>query len=122
MSAEGLLSLQFLRTDRNSPRMRNGADFLLGQLPEVKQSRSSYYWYYGTQVMYHMQGKYWDAWNENLRDILVETQLKSGQHAGTWHPRDSYEKRGGRVYATSLKLLMLEVYYRHLPLYEQLEN
>jgi hypothetical protein len=122
MTAEGLLSLQFMGTDRNSPRMRGGADYLLTQLPERSQKRTSYYWYYGTQVMYHMQGKYWEAWNKNLRDMLVETQITTGEHAGTWHPRDQWESRGGRVYATSLKLLMLEVYYRHLPLYEQLEE
>jgi hypothetical protein len=122
MTAEGLLSLQFMGTDRNSPRMRGGADYLLKNLPERSQKRTSYYWYYGTQVMYHMQGKYWKAWNESLRDMLVETQITTGQHAGTWHPRDNWESRGGRVYATSLKLLMLEVYYRHLPLYEQLED
>jgi Tol biopolymer transport system component len=122
MTAEGLLSLQFLGTDRNSPRMRSGADYLLKNLPERSQKRTSYYWYYGTQVMYHMQGKYWKAWNESLRDMLVETQITTGKHTGTWHPRDQWESRGGRVYATSLKLLMLEVYYRHLPLYEQLEE
>ena len=122
MTAEGLLSLQFMGTDRNSPRMRGGADYLLKNLPERSQRRTSYYWYYGTQVMYHMQGKYWEAWNNSLRDMLVETQITTGEHAGTWHPRDNWESRGGRVYATSLKLLMLEVYYRHLPLYEQLEE
>lgn len=122
MTAEGLLCLQFMGAGRNDPRMRAGADYLLKNLPEPDQRRTSYYWYYGTQVMYHMQGQYWDAWNGKLRDHLVSTQVKDGPLAGTWEPKDNWEKSGGRIYATAAKLLMLEVYYRHLPLYEQLED
>ena len=122
MTAEGLLCLQFMGAGRNDPRMRAGADYLLKNLPEPNQKRTSYYWYYGTQVMYHMQGQYWEAWNGKLRDHLVSTQVKDGPLAGTWGPQDNWEKSGGRIYATAVKLLMLEVYYRHLPLYEQLEE
>ena len=78
--------------------------------------------YYGTQVMYHMQGSYWQEWNTALRDMVVDTQVKDGPMAGTWNPIDNWEKRGGRLYSTSMKLLLLEIYYRHLPLYEQLDD
>ena len=122
MTAEGLLCLQFMHVNRNDPRMLAGADYLLKHLPDVKQSRTSYYWYYATQVMYHMQGKYWETWNERLPEVLVKSQVKNGKFAGTWEPRDQWEKRGGRIFATAMKLLMLEVYYRHLPLYEQLDE
>ena len=122
MSAEGLLCLQFLGTGRNEAAMRAGADYLLTQLPDVKQGRTSYYWYYGTQVMYHMQGNYWQEWNTALRDMVVNTQIRDGHMAGTWNPVDNWEKRGGRLYSTSMKLLLLEIYYRHLPLYEQLDD
>jgi hypothetical protein len=101
--------------------MRAGADYVLKSLPEADQRNTSYYWYYATQAMYHMQGEYWDTWNEKTRELLVKTQHKSGGNAGTWDAKDRWEKSGGRVYATSIKLLMLEVYYRHLPLYDQLE-
>jgi Tol biopolymer transport system component len=121
MTAEGLLCLQFMGESRNSPRMRSGADYVLKSLPEANQKNTSYYWYYATQVMYHMQGEYWDTWNEKTRELLVKTQHKSGGNAGTWDAKDNWERSGGRVYATSIKLLMLEVYYRHLPLYDQLE-
>jgi hypothetical protein len=121
MTAEGLLCIQFLGTTRNSARMRAGADFLLKNPPSSGRE-TSYYWYYGTQVMYHMQGEYWTAWNEKMRDLLVTTQVKDGPNAGTWNPADQWEKSGGRIYSTGIKLLMLEVYYRHLPLYQQLEQ
>ena len=122
MTAEGLLCLQFMGEARNQPRMRAGADYLLQNLPETDQRRTSYYWYYGTQVMYHMQGRYWEAWNARLRDHLTGSQITDGPLAGTWNPRDNWETSGGRVYSTAVKLLMLEVYYRHLPLYEQLDE
>ncbi|MBM80504.1 MAG: hypothetical protein CMJ78_07915 [Planctomycetaceae bacterium] len=121
MTAEGLLCLQFMGTPRNDPKMRYGADFILKSLPQKTQRLTSYYWYYATQAMYHMQGDYWNQWNERTKEILISTQEKNGNNAGTWSPKDNWEKAGGRVYATSIKLLMLEVYYRHLPLYDQLE-
>ena len=41
-----------------------------------------------------------------------------------WHPTDPVPDRwghaAGRHYVTALHLLMLEVYYRHLPLFEEL--
>ncbi|MFV1965461.1 MAG: hypothetical protein ACC628_08570, partial [Pirellulaceae bacterium] len=54
MTAEALLCLQFMGSVRNDPRLRAGADYLLKHLPKPDQGNTSYYWYYGTQVMYHM--------------------------------------------------------------------
>ena len=122
MTAEGLLCLQFMGVDRNDPRMLAGADYLASHLPDMQQKDTSYAWYYGSQVMYHMQGKYWKAWNAAIRDLLVNSQDKTGRMAGTWQPRDQWENSGGRLYATAMKVLMLEVYYRHMPLYDQLND
>ena len=119
MTAEALLCLQYLGADRNDPRLKAGADYLLENLPG-KGNVNSYYWYYGTQMMFHMQGEPWQQWNNALRDMLVETQVKEGHLSGTWDPKGEWEDRAGRVYGTALRLLMLEVYYRHLPLYQVL--
>ena len=121
MTAQGLLCLQFLGVRRDDPRMKAGTDYLLQHLPRA-DGDTSYYWYNANQVMYHMQGKHWKAWNDKLRDLLVSAQVKEGTAAGSWKPADSREKPGGRLYATALRLLMLEVYYRHLPLYQQLDK
>jgi hypothetical protein len=121
MTAQGLLCLQYLGARRDDPRMRAGTDYLLQHLPQA-QGDTSYYWYHATQVMYHMQGKPWKAWNDKLRDLVVSTQVTQGTLAGSWKPADTREQPGGRLYATALRLLMLEVYYRHLPLYQQLEK
>ena len=116
MTAEGLLCLEYLGAPPGDPRLQSGVKYLLGHLPR-KGQESSYYWYYGTQVMYHVQGDAWRQWNLALRDMLVETQIKTGHLAGTWDPADTWDQQAGRIYASSLRLLALEVYFRHLPLY-----
>lgn len=121
MTAEGLLCRQYLGATREDPSLVSGAGYLMANLPHKSQA-NGYYWYYGTQTMYHLQGDYWKKWNAALRDMLVETQIKEGPMAGTWAPVDRGEATGGRIYATSLRVLMLEVYYRHLPLYQSLEE
>lgn len=123
MTAEALLMRMYLGWDRNSPAMRNGADYLVQNLPPTSlfrggTQRDCYYWYYATQVMYHVQGDGWTVWNERLRNLLVDTQDLDGPLAGSWNPNgDKWGSQGGRIYVTTLHLLMLEVYYRHLPLY-----
>ena len=125
MTAEGLLMRQYLGAKRNDAELIAGANFLKTRLPDFGQ-RDSYYWYYATQVMFHMQGEYWSAWNNSLRDSLLETQSKDGSSSGSWNPArptpEKWSKAGGRHYVTCLNLLMLEVYYRHLPLYLELEK
>ncbi len=125
MSAEGLLMRQYLGAKRDDARLIAGAEYLRKHLPELNE-RDAYFWYYGTQVMFHMQGDYWEEWNTRLRDTLVNSQLKDGGSVGSWNPdRPTPEKwgaAGGRHYVTCLNLLMLEVYYRHLPLYIELEK
>ncbi|MGY8793604.1 MAG: hypothetical protein ACKVJN_00510 [Woeseiales bacterium] len=121
MTAEALLCREYLGASSNDPSLHSGAQFLLKNLPKEGQE-TSYYWYYGTQMMYHLQGDYWKQWNASIRDMLVRTQVKDGHMAGTWNPKDNWENSGGRIYTTSLRLLMLEVYYRHLPLYQVLQE
>ncbi len=117
MTAEAILCLEYLGSERDSDSLVHGGDFLLKNLPK-KGRETSYYWYYGTQSMFHFQGEHWQRWNDAIHPLLVETQHKDGPLLGTWDPTDQWEKGGGRIYATSLRVLMLEVYYRHLPLYQ----
>jgi hypothetical protein len=126
MTSVGLLMRLYSGAKRDSKLMRDGADFLMKNLPAIgtprEPLRDTYYWYYGTQVMYHMGGDYWKAWNEKLHPILVNSQIKQGPLAGSWQPRgpvpDRWSAHAGRLYVTTMNILSLEVYYRHLPLYE----
>jgi len=117
MTAEGLLCLAYFGAERGDPQLQAGAKFLREHLPREGKG-SSYYWYYGTQVMYHVQGEPWEQWNGALDPMLKQTQINEGPMAGSWKPRDKWETSGGRVMATSLRILMLEISYRYLPLYD----
>jgi hypothetical protein len=120
MTAEGLLMRQYLGAGRSNPSVLTGAAYLKQRLPRSEE-RDSYYWYYATQVMFHMQGENWSAWNAKIRNLLVNTQQKRAGTVGSWAPesptKSKWGEAGGRHYLTCLNLLMLEVYYRHLPLY-----
>jgi len=126
MTSVGLLMRLYLGWRRDNPNMIRGAKYLAENLPALgtrnDPQRDTYYWYYATQVMFHMGGDYWKAWNERLHPLLSETQLKQGPLAGSWDPRgaipDRWAPHAGRLYVTTMNILSLEVYYRHLPLYE----
>lgn len=118
LTAEGLLSRQYLGWAHNDVRLRAGVDFLVANLPDWND-RNVYYWYYGTQVCHHMEGKDWRKWNEVMRQLLPEHQEKQGAERGSWDPNgDRWGGTAGRLYVTCLSLYTLEVYYRHLPIYQ----
>jgi hypothetical protein len=126
MTSVGLLMRLYTGWRRDNPNMARGAAYLRENLPAIgtprQPLRDTYYWYYSTQVMNHMGGEHWRAWNAQLHPLLVNSQLRSGPLAGSWDPRgpvpDRWGLMGGRLYVTTLNLLSLEVQYRKLPLYE----
>lgn len=128
MTAEGLLMRMYLGWQQKHPPLVEGARLLQANLPTLgsatQPARDCYYWYYATQVMFQMQGDFWTAWHRRLGPLLAESQVVTGPLAGSWHPQqpvpDRWAKEGGRLYVTTLHLLMLEVPYRHLPLYGEL--
>ena len=127
MTAVGLLMRLYTGWRRDDPNMILGARTLAQNVPEMGTSRrprrDTYYWYYTTQVMYHMGGDYWESWNQKLHPLLANTQLATGELSGSWNPLspvpDRWGSHAGRIYVTSMNLLSLEVYYRHLPIYEE---
>jgi len=124
MTAVGLLCRMYLGDGPRNPALIAGVQKLKGTPPG--RGGNLYYDYYATQVLHHMQGDAWRFWNlgpdgsgrGGLRDTLIARQdsgatPRRDHQNGSWAP----EAEGGRVMATSLSLLCLEVYYRHLPLY-----
>ncbi|TWU21574.1 hypothetical protein Pla52o_37610 [Novipirellula galeiformis] len=80
-----------------------------------------YHDYYGTLALHHSRHPGWTRWNTQLRDHLVRTQATRGHEAGSWHFKDEYGDVGGRLYTTAMAAMILEVYYRYLPLYAEIE-
>lgn len=117
MTAEGLLCRQYLGWQRDHPGLQDGCRWLLSNSPPRADAPDVYYWYYATQVMHHMGGKYFEQWNSRMRDILVKSQRTKGHEAGSWDPEGGHAGTGGRLYQTALAICTLEVYYRHMPLY-----
>jgi len=119
MTAEALLCRQYSGWPATHPALLRGAKRLMTEYPPNPNDReqSIYYWYYATQMMHHLGGTYWEAWNSRMRDMLVATQVKTGREAGSWTPHGPHSSTGGRLYQTALSICTLEVYYRHLPLY-----
>jgi hypothetical protein len=119
MSAVGLLCRQYLQAwGPQNLRLIKGIDNNLKPYPPGSM-KNLYYYYYATQVMHHFGGAAWKQWNEKMRDSLVKSQdQSSGPNLGSWSSAgDLHGPSGGRLMTTSLALLTLEVYYRHLPLY-----
>ncbi|MDA7858832.1 hypothetical protein N9B05_03345 [Mariniblastus sp.] len=126
MTSVGLLMRIYSGWDKNDPRLLAGADYLLQtQLPgdTSPQVRDTYYWYYATQVLKFVDGQRWNQWNNLLRPMLIRSQEKSGDFAGSWNPYrpvpDRWGGFGGRLYVTTMNLLSLEVRHRMLPLYQK---
>jgi hypothetical protein len=128
MTAVGLLCRQYLGVNPRNPDLLAGVQRL--EKWPAASNQNIYYLYYATQVMHHMGGDNWDTWNKGpnydpakdvgngIRDKLIEWMDK-----GTTNPdtEGSWVLPGGegRLMSTSLALLTLEVYYRHLPLYRR---
>ncbi len=121
LTAVGILGRQYLGWPADDRRVDKGLEFLLTHKPEWRRGKTDvYYWYYATQALIHAGGPRWPEWNKVMRELLPEKQVKEKQERGSWDPReDAWGASGGRLYMTCLSLYTLEVYYRHLPLYQQ---
>lgn len=121
MTAEALLCRMYLGWKHDYPPMEAGIQYLLDRHLPSSRDPNIYYWYYATQTLHHFGGPAWDRWNTRMREILVETQERSGHEAGSWDPKGDHGSAGGRIYMTALAICSLEVYYRHLPIFRQLD-
>lgn len=117
-TAVGLFSKMLMGLHRESPLLASGGDYLVDLGPS---NHDIYFNYYATQVLFHRQGDDWKTWNQTTRDFLVGTQVRQPGHPfGSWYFPDHHGRVGGRFYTTCLAVLTLEVYYRYLPLYEEI--
>ena len=113
-TAIGLLCRMYAGWPRQHPPLARG----IAHLAEWGPSETDlYYDYYATQVMRHWGGSDWKRWNETMREFLIKTQATEGHEAGSWYFDDPHSRVGGRLYTTAMAVMILEVYYRYMPLY-----
>jgi hypothetical protein len=116
-SAVGLLCRMYLGWKRDEAALERGVQYLSSEGPSEK---NMYYNYYATQVMRHFGGEDWRKWNEEMREHLITTQAKDGHEEGSWFFGGTHAgETGGRLYTTSMCTMILEVYYRHMPIYQE---
>ncbi len=114
-TAIGILCRMYLGWKKDHPGIEKGVQYLSTTGPSPG---NMYYNYYATQVMRHYEGEMWDKWNVKMRDSLIASQEKAAHLKGSWHMKgDHGAERGGRLYCTSMACMILEVYYRHMPIY-----
>lgn len=115
-TAIGLLCRMYRGWRPDRPPLQRGVKYLSNLGPARDDM---YYNYYATQVMHQWGGAEWKKWNEVMREQLVTTQIRTGHAEGSWNVADPHGGPGGRLYMTCLAIMTLEVYYRHLPLYQR---
>ncbi len=115
MTAEAVTSRIFLGQRLKPEEIREACDYVkFGARP--KKRCYYYYWYYGSLALAQMQNEAWRKWNDEMQKKLIRMQ----QRDGSWDEgySSNYGRRGGRIYATALSALTLQVYYRYLPMYQ----
>jgi hypothetical protein len=117
-TAMALLCRMYSGWNLYDARLAKGVKMLEGIGPSPNDV---YYNFYATQVMRHYELADWHAWNEKLREQLIASQSRRGHETGSWFFDEKHALQAGRLYTTTMCVLTLEVYYRHLPLYGQTE-
>ena len=113
-TAVGLLCRMYLGWKKDNQGLQMGVE----RFAKTGPNQNLYFSYYATQIMHHMEGDIWLAWNDKMKKLLLPSQATKGHEAGSWFMTGSGDhNQGGRLYCTSLATMMLEVYYRHLPIY-----
>ncbi len=105
-----------------SPAARSEATTMILQHRPGSEEDNLYFWYYATLALFQLQDVHWRAWNQSLKQRLLASQRSDGPLAGSWNPDGLWGGYGGRVYATALGCMCLEVYYRYLPMYAAQET
>ena len=89
---------------------------VLERLPKDYKNANLYEWYFGSLGMFKMGGTFWKKWNPSLKNELCNNQIKGGCADGSWNSTTNpLIQEGGRILATALGTLSLEIYYRYLP-------
>ena len=119
MSAVAVLSRIMIERKRRAPEL-DAVNLLVADLPTWSPGQVDfYYWYYASLALFQYDGPdgpVWKKWNEPMKTAIVANQKtkSAGCENGSWDPSaDRWGSEGGRVYATAMNALTLEVYYRY---------
>jgi hypothetical protein len=119
MTAEALFCRFLLGMPADHPAVAEALDMVSRSPPDVRTA-NAYAWYYATLASFHAGGPQWEAWNRQMQAAVLRLQRRESSGLdGSWDPDSVWGGHGGRVYATAMAAMTLEVYYRHLPMHRQ---
>ena len=75
--------------------------------------------FYLSQALLQIEHPVWPRWNAKNRTQIIAQQASFGHEMGSWFFADADTAPGGRLAHTALAVLTLEVYYRLLPIFQQ---
>ncbi len=128
LTGVGVLSLQLIGA-AGDPEARAGLLALEKWTFQWNAPRGTspiYYWYYMTQAKFINGGPGWLSWQKQFTRELCRSQIIENGKAqdsaatapvGYWDSPSPSEHHDGRVMDTCLCTLMLEVFYRYLPMF-----
>ncbi len=118
LTAISVMCRIFMNRQKDS-KVNAGAELLMRDLPSYGGGKTDFYaWYYEALALFQFDGPsgpLWTRWSKSMIDALTKPQnLKPRScNEGSWEPVDRWSCEGGRVYATAINALTLEVFYRY---------
>ena len=126
LTGVGVLCTYFWKQEKDKG-VRDGIEYMIRMTDDkypVKYKGPEadlYAWYYNTQACLMFGGSAWSKWNRWFQDEIADAQSPDG----SWPPLNSkapgadLQKKpdgAGPYYRTTLCILMLEVFYRYMPI------
>ena len=113
MTAVAVVCRIFTGERLSSEAVRSGAKIVADSPPAWSGRKLNfYYWYYGTYAMYQV-ARHWKGWEKDMLAAVMPHQRDKGCVDGSWDPVGEWCLQGGRVYATAINALTMEIYYRY---------
>ena len=98
--------------------IQNGLEYLRTNMRSFndKYAKGGHYFfwyghYYGVQAMYTAGSPYWEPYFVSVRDMLIKMQLEDGSFPNRVGP--------GKPLGTAMAVLILEIPYRYLPIFQR---
>jgi hypothetical protein len=123
LTGVGVLCTYFWK-EKKDKSVRDGVEYLLSSAGKenpikYKDPKADLYaWYYHTQACLMYGGSAWSKWNRLFQDEIADNQSPDGSWPPTGqgaHGPQSKPDGAGPYYRTTLCILMLEVFYRYMP-------
>ncbi len=126
MTAVSVLSRLLAGQSRSSDVIKKGIEQITAYAPWKRDEKTTkhlpinhMYTYFGSFAVFQIGDEPWQRWYPAMLETLYSRQVRkkrersAGSATGSWNPQGFWSKKYGRVAATALGILSIEVYYRY---------